>query len=492
MQREYWGSRAGFILAAVGSAIGLGNIWRFPYVAYENGGGAFLLPYFFALATAGIPIVLLEYGIGHSQKGSAPWSLRRLRERWEWLGWFQAFICFAIVVYYAVIIAWALYFVFASFDLSWGSDADAYLFQTVLGASSGPGDLGGFQFNLLAAFLAVWLGIWLILSRGVQKGIERASLFMMPILILLMVVIVIRGLTLPGAMDGLNLLLTPDFSALTNPSTWVAAYGQVFFSLSLAMGVMVTYSSYLPEKAELNNSGLIMALSNASFEFFAALGVFSILGFMALQASLPVEEVVTGGVGLAFVAFPTALSEMGSGVGAFVGVLFFSVLVMAGLTSAISMVEVVTAALNEKLGLARRVAVNWIVLLAAALGLVFVTGAGVHILDIVDHYVNSLALVGAGLVEVILLAWFYGPEKIRAHNNRYAEIRLGQWWDLCLIIVTPLVLGATTLLNIFTDIRTPYGNYPEQALLVFGWLVPAVGLIFALFMVRLRWQGERS
>lgn len=156
MQNEQWGNRTGFILAAVGSAIGLGNIWRFPYVAYENGGGAFLIPYLFALLTAGIPILILEFGIGKRGGGSAPLSFRNLNQKWEWLGWFQVMLSFVIITYYSVIIAWALSYTKFSLSLEWGEDAKGFLFNNFLGLTDSAWTIGGLQTHLILPLIIVW------------------------------------------------------------------------------------------------------------------------------------------------------------------------------------------------------------------------------------------------------------------------------------------------------------------------------------------------
>ncbi len=250
-KREEWGSRTGFLLAAIGSAVGLGNIWRFPYVAYENGGGAFLIPYFFALLTAGIPILILEFGIGHKFKGSAPLSFRKISKNAEWLGWWQVFISFIIMMYYVVIIAWSANYIWFSVGLKWGKDTNTFLFSEYLHISNGVWNFGGIQWPIFFTLLGVWVIIFFILFRGVKAGIEKASKVLMPLLAVIMILFTIRGVTLPGAVKGLNVLLTPDFSKIFDANTWVAAYGQIFYSLSVAFAIMITYSSYLPKKQRL-------------------------------------------------------------------------------------------------------------------------------------------------------------------------------------------------------------------------------------------------
>jgi NSS family neurotransmitter:Na+ symporter len=233
-QRDQFGSKLGFIMAAIGSAIGLGNIWRFPYVVYDNGGGAFLLPYFIAIATAGIPILILEYYLGNRYQGSAPVAYRSLSRRWEWLGWWQAAVSFLIGTYYMVIIGWVLAYFYFSFGSQWGSDTEGFFTGEFLGVSDSFWSVGGLQFGVLIPFVIAWAIVFWLLIRGVGRGIELASKILIPLMAIMMVVIVIRGLTLPGAAEGLNVLFTPDLGALLDPQVWIAAYGQVFFSIGVA------------------------------------------------------------------------------------------------------------------------------------------------------------------------------------------------------------------------------------------------------------------
>jgi len=489
--REQWGTRAGFILAAVGSAIGLGNIWRYPYVAYENGGGAFLLPYFVALATAGIPILILEYALGHRSGGSGPSAYRSLSRRWEWLGWWQVMVSFVIVTYYMVILGWALSYVYYAFGTRWGEDPEAFFFGDYLGASGGFWELGGLQWKVLVPVLAVWALAYLVMRRGVRRGIEAASRILIPLLVVMFLVVTVRALTLPGAARGLNALLEPDFSALANPGVW-AAYGQVFFSLSIAFSIMITYASYLPRGSDLSGSGLIAALSNASFEFLAALGVFGVLGFLAVREGVGVNEVVANGIGLAFIAFPQIISELPDFKSLF-GVLFFGSLLFARFTSAVSILEPCVAAVREKFGLGRAAAVNLVCALAFLCSLLYTTGGGVRYLDTIDHFINNYGLVLSGLLEVLLVAWIAREvASLQRHVNGVSDVRVGFWWTWSLKFVTPVVLGVMTAYNLYNELRTPYEDYPFGGLLLLGWGVAVAALVVGFAFQRVKWRTAKS
>lgn len=493
-KREQWGTRYGFIMAAAGSAIGLGNIWRYPYIAYENGGGAFLIPYLFALLTAGIPILLLEYAIGHKMRGSAPLSFRRLNEKWEWLGWWQAGISFFIVTYYTVIIGWALSFTYFSFGRQWGEDTEGFMLGNYLGLTDVPEGswFGGFQWNVFVPVVIMWALIFFIMFRGIRGGIEKANKILMPILIIMMIVIVIRGVTLPGAGAGLNALLEPRWAEMANPTVWVAAYGQIFFSLSIAFAIMITYSSYLPKKSDLANNGFIVAFANSGFEFLAALAVFGTLGYLAMVNGVGVDEVVGNGIILAFVIFPQIINELPA-LNDLFGVLFFGSLAVAGITSAISIAEVCITAVREKFNLTRNKAVYWVCGLGFLVSMVYVTSGGLTFLDIVDNFMNQFGIVFAGVVEVIMFSWFFKLSLLRNHINELSDLKVGTWWDISLKYITPLVLIVTGGMNIYGEIfKGPYEGYPLSQVISFGWVI-AIGVIVLAFIIqRLQWPKEVS
>lgn len=491
-KREQWGSRVGFILAAAGSAVGLGNIWRYPYIAYDNGGGAFLIPYLFALFTAGIPILLLEYAIGQKMRGSAPLSFRRLNEKWEWLGWWQAGISFFIVTYYMVIIGWSLSFTYFSFGRQWGEDTEAFMLGDYLGvANLAEGSwFGGLQWNVFVPVVIMWAITFYILYRGVRRGIETATKILMPILVIVMIIITIRGITLPGASAGLNALLEPDWTAMANPQVWVAAYGQIFFSLSIAFAIMITYSSYLPKKTDLANNGFIVAFANSGFEFLAALAVFGTIGYLAMVSGVGVDEAVNSGIVLAFIVFPQIINTL-PGMNDLFGFLFFGALTLAGLTSAISIAEVCISAVREKFNLTRDRAVIWVCGIGFLVSMIYVTSGGLNFLDIVDYAVNQFGIVFAGLVEVILLSWFYKLTTFRDHINELSDLRIGGWWDVCLKYVTPIVLIVMGGMNVYNEIvEGPYGGYPFGQVAIAGYAV-AIGVIIVGFIFQnMKWRSE--
>jgi neurotransmitter:Na+ symporter, NSS family len=480
--REQWGSRLGFILAAVGSAIGLGNIWRFPYMAYDNGGGAFLIPYFFALLTAGIPILILEFGLGHKMKGSAPLSFARLNRKWEWIGWWQLAISFVISVYYIIIIAWAFNYLWFAVSRSWGPDTIGFFVSDFLGLTQSPFDGGGIRWIIVATLVIAWIINFAVLYSGVKKGIEVANKIFMPVLIVVILILLVRSVTLPGAADGISLLFAPDFSKILDANVWVAAYGQIFFSLSIAFGIMIGYASYLPDDSDIVNNAFMTGFLNCGFSLLAGITVFGIIGFMMHQAGGVLPEKLSG-VFLAFVTFPEAVNQLPF-LQTVVGILFFVSIVCAGMSSEISISETVICGFMDKFYLSRKKAVIFYCLIAGLISLVFATGSGLLILDIVDHFINNFGIVFAGLLEVILIGWFFKLSDLQDHINAISDFSIDRYWRVCILFITPAVLGFMAVQRFWTGITTLYGGYSLWAVLILGWgtalAAVASGVIFSL------------
>ena len=491
--REQWTGQVGFILAAIGSAVGLGNIWRFPGVAYENGGGAFLIPYLVALITAGIPILFLDYAIGHRFRGSAPTAFRRLGRRvgrWlEPLGWMQVAIAFVIGLYYTVVVAWALSFFVFSFDLRWGDDTAAFLIGDYLQRPDEAGFSLDFVPGVLIPLALVWIAAIVVLALGVAKGLQRVNVVFLPLLVVAFAILVVRALFLDGAADGLNALFTPDFAALADPNVWIAAYSQIFFSLSIAFGIMITYASYRRRRSNLTSPGLVVAFANSSFEILAGIGVFATLGFFALQQGVAVDELEgLTGVGLSFITFPAIISQMPGG--PIFGALFFGSLVMAGFTSLVSVLQVVSAAVQEKFGLTRRAAAVSVGIVSATLSiLLFSTTTGLFALDVADQWANNVGIVASAVLTTILVIWVLrrGGE-LRYHLNAVSTFRVGSVWVFLVGVLGPVVLGYMLVQRIVVLIVEGYEGLPSWYLAVVGWGTIALIALLAIVLTLLPWR----
>lgn len=488
--RDHWTGQYGFLMAAIGSAIGLGNIWRFPGVAYSNGGGAFILPYLIALLFVGIPVLFLDYSLGHKYRGSAPLTFKRLNSKAESLGWFQVMVSFIITVYYAVIVAWAMMYAIYSVRLAWGEDTTSFFVSDFLQASS---DLISFKpvLSILIPLVVLWLFVLFILGRGVSKGVERLNRVFLPLLVVLFLIMVVRALFLPGALEGLNAFFTPDWSALFDANVWLAAVSQIFFSLSIAFGIMLTYASYLPRKANLAGTGLVAGFANSSFEILAGIGVFATLGFMANQQGVGLNELegITG-VGLSFMTFPAIINQMPGG--PLFGVLFFISLVLAGITSLLSLLQVVSGAFQDKFGYSARKATVTVGAVAGVVSVVlFSTTTGLNTLDVVDAFINNVGVVFSAIL-MTLLAYFAVPKvrALRRHLNLASAVPVPAAWDWIVGLVTPVLLAVMLFQALIGYVTEGYGDWSAGSfnVLIFGWGTIAVAVIGAFILAKLPWR----
>lgn len=467
-----------FILAVVSSAIGLGNLWRFPYIAYENGGGAFLIPYLIAMFTVGIPLLILETGVGYKTHSGPPMAFRRLLGKgYSVIGWAAVLVAFLIVTYYSVIVAWSFDYLGFSFNLAWGSDPATFFYEDFLHLSDGFFSISGLNLVVLVGAILTWIWIYLSIFKGV-RSVEKMAWITVVVPWLLIIIFVFRGITLPGAMDGLSYYLTPQFSALLDPGVWIAAYGQVFYSMSIGMAIIIAYSRFLGEKSDVVKSTVLIAIADCFTSIFAGIAVFSTLGYLAFTHGVPVTEVVKSGIELAFVTYPAVISALPFLPELF-GILFFAMLITLGVGSSFSLVQAVSASLSDYVK-TDRWRLNAVICAAAfAVSLIYMTDAGILWLDIVDNYVNQFLIIMVGFAEALAIGYVYGAPKLREFVNQFSDWKAGRWWDICIWVVVPLFLGSALLFNIVSEYSNPYGDYPLAATLI-GWaeviLIPVIAV----------------
>jgi len=497
--RERWSNRTLFIFAAIGSAIGLGNVWRFPYLTYEFGGGSFLVAWIIGLIIMGIPWMMMEFGMGRYFQKGAPGVFEGIGKRWEWLGWWPVFMAFLIVSYYTVILAWSLHYAISSATVAWGmgeagvAGAGDYFFGTVLNLSEGAGVLGGFQWALVGLLAVTWIILFLLVFRG-ARHIGKIVFWTVIIPWALLVIILIRGITLPGAVEGLNYYLTPNLATLASPDLWFGAFSQIAFTLSLGMAGMFAYGSFVAKKADITNNAFITSFSNCATSFFAGFAVFSTVGFIMQALSIPVSEVSVSGLGLAFVTFPVAISMMPAANG-FIGIVFFLCLFFLGIDSALFLVYGgVISPVMDKFGLSRIKATAIVCAIAFIVGLLFTTSGGLYWLDIVDKAACFYGLLITGALACIVVGWKFGASKLREHLNETSDIKVGGWWDWLLKLVVPAGLLFVVVYGGFMqDIPSPYGGYPLWAASMI-WVILALtlGLSFVLQAIKTKSSKEEA
>jgi NSS family neurotransmitter:Na+ symporter len=480
--KEMWQSRTSFVLASIGSAIGLGNIWRFPYVCYECGGGAFLIPFLVALLTAGIPLMVLEYSVGHKFSRAAPLALGNLKKGFEILGWFALLVGFGIATYYAVVMGWAFNYLGYSFNLAWGENTQGFFFNQFLKISESPLDLGSVQWLIALGLVLTWIAIVASIWKG-AKTVGKVVYFTVIIPWIILLVFVARGLTLPGALEGLRYYLTPNFSALLNYRVWLHAYSQVFFSLTIGFGVQMTYASFLPRDSDVVNNAFLVSLADAATAFVGGFAVFATLGYYSHQTGLPVCDVVQSGPQLAFVTYPTIIRLLPFGSVIF-GVLFFLMILTLGIDSAFSLVEAGAASLIDKFKL-KRIHVNiGFAVIAGIIGLIYTTRGGLFWLDIVDYFMNNFGLLAIGVLMCVAVGWCYKHKEIREYANSKSDFTIGKWWDFCVRYLTPVVVGALFITNVVDRVKSAYGGYARIAEFLGGWLVIAVFVLVAVLLFK--------
>ena len=496
--RERWGSRSYFIFAALGSAIGLGNLWRFPYLCYEYGGGAFLIPWIVGLIVLGIPWMIMEFGMGHYFQRSAPGIFEGIGKKWEWLGWWPVWVAFLIVTYYTVVMAWALNYVWAAGSMAWGvgeagaAGAAAFFFEQVLHLSSGPEVLGAPVGALLGALVIVWAIIFLVIFKG-AKVIGPVSQYVMIIAWVFLVILVVRGLTLAGSAEGLNYYLATDFTQLARGEVWFAAFSQIAFTLSLGMAGMFAYGSFVAKKGDINNNAVVTSFGNCATSFFAGFAVFSTVGFIMQALSVPVTEVATKSVGLAFISWPVAISMI-PGANSFFGVVFFLCLFLLGLSSAYFLAYGgVIVPVMDKFGISRIKATTIVCVIAFLIGIIFTTEGGLYWgPDILDRAVSFYGLLITGALACLVIGWAFPASKLREHVNKTSDFKIGAWFDWLIKVVVPAGLIFVVIYGGFIpDIAAPYGGYPLWAASVI-WIVLAVTLGLSFWLQSIKTRGPKE
>ncbi len=440
--RASFGGRLSAILVAAGSAVGLGNIWRFPYIAGENGGGAFLIIYIGCILLLGIPVLLAEFTVGRHTHLNSVGAYRSLSKRWSFLGYNSVISSLLILGFYFVVAGWTLeYFstsvtgVIAEYSSSEINAARFAEFTTT--------PLRPVIYTVLFALLT-----HVVIALGVQKGIERSSKLMMPILFVMLIALAVRSMTMPGGIEGLRFFFEPDFSKVT-AKTFLDAMGQAFFSLSIGLGCMITYSSYFNNKTNLQNTAFNVVALDTLVAVLAGLVIFPAVFSVGIEP--------TSGPSLVFVTLPSIFNTMTFG--PFWSALFFLLLILAALTSTISLHEVLTAYLHEERGLSRKKAA-WVVtigtsLLACASSLSLGVWSefkifGLNIFDSLDFVTANILLPLGGLLTSVFAGWVLDRKILRAEISDHGRLKCRLFGLLVVLLryICPVLLLWIFLYNL--------------------------------------------
>jgi SNF family Na+-dependent transporter len=503
--RGRWGNKVEFVLTCIGYSVGLGNVWRFPYVCYKSGGGAFLIPFTFFLLVAGIPLFYLELAIG--QYGSSgPITIWRCAPLFKGLGWCMVFISFMVSLYYNVIISWCFFYLWHCFAkvLPWStcnnawndnncavglvdecgnttkavamaaapiaegerlycvgdtwthlriesvmSPAEQFFKMRMLDQSASIEETGTISWELSLCLFISWVLVFLCLSKGVSS-LGKVAYFTAVFPYFFLTALLIRGLTLPGAIDGIMFYIKPDFSKLLEPTVWRDAAGQVFFSFGIGWGGLIAFSSYNEFSNNFFRDAIIVSLADSFTSFFAGFVIFSIIGFMAHELGTPVSEAVSQGPGLAFEVYPMVVARLPFSQGW--AVLFFVMLIMLGLDTQFATVEGVITALCDRFPrtLRKRKMLTTGVMCAIwyVLGLSMCTQGGIYLFTLFDTYAAGCNLLLSGVVELIVVSWIYGADRFYDDVELMLGKRPWPFWRYLWQYLAPISLSIVFVLTL--------------------------------------------
>jgi len=418
-------------------------------------------------------------------KSSAPVSLGKINYKslnFEWVGWFAILIGFCITTYYSVIMGWSFDYLFYSMKISWGTDPTGFFYNNVLGLTDSVFKIGSIQWHIVTGLVFSWIWILASIWEG-AKTVGKVVYVTVTLPWLLLIIFVIRGVNLPGAMEGIKYYLLPNWKMLLSFELWHAAISQIFFSLTVGFGVMIAYASFLSEKAEIVRDAFIIGLADAATAFVAGFAVFSALGYHAVTTGSSVHAVMKSGPELAFCTYPTIIGKLPFP--QLFGILFFIMLLTLAIDSAFSLVESVSASITDKFGWSRKRSNMTVGIIGLILGLIYTTGSGLYWLDIVDYFMNNFGLFLVGLLECIIITLFFKTEKMREYINSLRGTRIGKWWSYSIIFIVPLVTTILILSTFIERLRVSYGGYPRQAESV-GWGLLVVFLLLSILITKMK------
>ncbi len=516
VQREQWGSKIGLILAMAGNAVGLGNFLRFPVQATENGGGTFMIPYFIAFLLVGIPLMWIEWGVGrHGGErghGSTPGMLEAL---WhhpvaKYLGVLGLFMPVIVLIYYCYIESWTLAWTFFSLTGAVRGLDEAGMrafFGSYVNLQNGT--VHGFWTPFIFFFITIAVNFWVV-SHGLTRGIERLAKIGMPLLFIFAAILVVRVLTLgdqtvmvngvattSSPLDGLNFMYSPDWSKLWEPSVWLAATGQIFFTLSVGMGSLAAYASYLRKTDDIALSGIATAATNETAEVVlgGSLAIPAVVAFFGVSGAMAIAS--GGAFDLGFIAMPLVFNQLPGGafIQAGAGFMWFGLLFFAGITSSVAMSTPVLSFVEENWGWSRKRTAWTLGAIAVAIGILHIVYNTRGFLDEWDYWAGTFGLVVLALVETIIFVWVFGPNKMWAELHQGAQIRIPKFYKFILTYVTPTFL-IIMMLWWFKEDALPTllmaDETPERS--VVRWAsrgVMVAILLLQLLLIRAAWKRRR-
>lgn len=483
MKRDKWASRSTFILAAIGSAVGLGNAWRFPGLAARHGGGAFLLVYLIAMLVLGIPLLMMEIAIGRRIRKGAPGAMRALNSKAEPVGWIAVSNAIVIAIYYAVVFAWVILMFIVSYkfagltgDTAGASSLWATLIKTT-GTTSGYGTIA---WPVVGCLTIAWIAAYWCIRKGTES-VGKVIKYTVSLPVICLLILAIRGFTMEGAMAGITKFFIPDWSALSSASLWVDAIGQVFYSLSIAMAIMFAYGSFLDRSSNIAADSMIIAFSDLLISLLAGVVMFTTMSGVGM-----LDDISASGIVTAFIVYPQAIVRLTTvpWVNAAFAYVFYFCLITLAIDSLFSIVEGASTAISDKFKLNRRKTTLTLCIVAAVIGLFFVTAAGLAWLDIVDNWANSYTLVLTGVLEAIVVGWCFKTSKVLEQiNMNTRKFKMPAWWfNISIKVVAPVILAGLFVWNIVAlfmggGVYGAADGYTVASNILGGWAVMGLCLV---------------
>ncbi|XP_028301979.1 sodium- and chloride-dependent GABA transporter 2-like [Gouania willdenowi] len=508
-ERGKWGSKKEFLLSVAGAIIGLGNVWRFPYLCYKNGGGAFFIPYILFLVTCGVPLFVLETALGQytSQGGIMCW--RKICPLFEGMGYASQLIIFYGSISYIVILAWAFLYFFSSFsgqlpwascNNTWNTDGCVVLNnynatanwtssvnssssvvefwqRRVLHISSGIDSLGKIQWDLALCLLLAWIICYFCVWKGVRST-GKATYITATFPFVMLIVLIFRGMTLPGAFRGLKFYLYPNTSRLADPQVWMDAGTQIFYSYAICLGCLTTLGSYNKYNNNCYRDSFFLCILNSGTSFLSGFAIFSVLGYMSEKQGVDIAAVAESGPGLVFIVYPQAVTllpwpQVWS-------VCFFAMIILLGIDGQFAGLESIMTSLTDiyptqiRRGYRRELCLMLICALSYLFGLLFVSQAGAYILQIFDHYVCSgPALLLMAIFQSVIIGWIYGAERFSDNIEDMIGYKPLFLFKYCWLYTTPLICSGTLVFLLLRYSPMRFNNsyvYPWWAYCI-GWFL---------------------
>ncbi|GFG40221.1 hypothetical protein Cfor_09809, partial [Coptotermes formosanus] len=518
-QREQWSNGIEFLMSCIAMSVGLGNIWRFPFIAFSNGGGAFLIPYIVVLFLIGKPLYYLEMAIGQFVSGG-PVKVWVLSPALKGIGYGQMLATIMVVTYYCSLMALVGFYFVQSFaaELPWAtcseewdncfdskmadhnssntvnltgrtSSSELYFYKYVLKELDSIEDgIGDPDWRLTLCLFVAWLTIFLVIIRGVKSS-GKAAYFLAMFPYVVLIALLIRGATLPGAAEGIQYFFEPQWEELLNPKVWYSAVTQCFFSLNVCFGTVIMYSSYNEFNHNVYRDSMIVTILDMFTSLLAGCTIFCILGNLIYEMGVDdIRSVVKGGPGLAFVSYPDAIAKFDA-VPQLFAVLFFIMLYVLGVGSAVALIGAVITIVRDSLpNLNYMVVASVASVLGFIAGLVYITPGGQYILTLVDFYGANFSVFVLGTIEIIGVAWVYGVNNVCDDLEFMLGKKTGAYWRICWGFVTPVLMLVILVYSVATMEPEKYNDQPfPTAAYAAGWIIFTIGVaqlpLWAVFVM---------